>query len=271
MRSGSLALLAWGASAVLQPPATIRPANVSSWTQECLRAFQAGQGFRAYGVDMDVSSYDLEMMGDGLCTEWLTCSFENCGTNEQAELTLAWEVLSSFKQGDSIKKFADVGLKFNLPDYVSFPKSVKDVVEGVKYADAINKSVSVKLSGHSYPGSSTQKNSVMLNMREFPRYSQTSLMRTLVKGQNAVNATTGQVQYVSGPLPSALWCDWLPAEKMTPACKLAKARGKPATLRIGGGEKWDDAYRAVDDVNYFFQKWYGQQVEIVGGGAGTVG
>ena len=34
------------------------------------------------------------------------------------------------------------------------------------------------------------------------------------------------------------------------ACALARARGKPGVIRVGGGELWDDAYRAVDDANF---------------------
>eukprot|EP00756_Hemistasia_phaeocysticola_P011203 Hpha_TRINITY_DN15097_c2_g17::TRINITY_DN15097_c2_g17_i1::g.123476::m.123476 len=266
LRLGSLALLGLGAAAA--PPPFLRAANMSLWTNECLRAFQTGGGFNSYAVDMDISSFDLEEMGGGLCTEWLACSFDNCAMS-----AVAWEVLRKFRPDeDDIKKITGTGLVFNLPAFTSSPKSVKEVVEVVKYAAATNTSISVKLSGHSYAGSSTQKNSIQINMRDFPKYSQTAMLRTLLKGRWGNSSWGGGGgQYVSGPLPSALWCDFLPDTKMTPACKLAKARGKPATLRLGGGERWDEAYRAVDDANYFFKKWYGQTVEIVGGGAGTVG
>jgi len=269
-RVGSLVLLTLGVGANPEisrwGQGLVTPVDTSVWERQCLRAFQLGGGFAQYGVDMDVSGFDLERMGSGLCTQWLACAFENCEFNDDA-----WKVLSTFRPGkDNISTITDLGLSFNLPAFMSFPKSVKDVTKIVKYARLVNKSISVKLSGNSYPGSSTRKGSVQINMQQFPKYSQTSMLRTLVQ-EDYTDETAGKTQYVSGPLPSALWCDYLPASSMTAACKLAKARGKPAVLRLGGGEHWDEAYRAVDDVNYFFQKWYGQTVTIVGGGAGTVG
>ena len=41
-------------------------------------------------------------------------------------------------------------------------------------------------------------------------------------------------------------------------------------LRVGGGEVWDDAYRAVDNANYWLQGAVNQTVEVMGGGSGTV-
>ena len=48
-----------------------------------------------------------------------------------------------------------------------------------------------------------------------------------------------------GELPAVTPCDAEAlasiGQELTPACKLALARGKNATLRVGGGELWDDA------------------------------
>ena len=155
------------------------------------------------------------------------------------------------------------GPKLNLPSYVTFPRSVSDMVKVVKYADANNIPISVKTSGHSYTGSSTQKNSILINLNKFPEYTQTPWVNQIELGKdNKVSLKTDK------PLPSAVWCDML--EEMTAPCRLAKARNKSATLRIGGGEKWGNVYAAVENVNYYFNKFFNQTVSIVGGGAGTV-
>ena len=155
------------------------------------------------------------------------------------------------------------GPKLNLPSYVTFPRSVSDMVKVVKYADANNIPISVKTSGHSYTGSSTQKNSILINLNHFPEYTQTPWVNQIELGKdNKVSFKTDK------PLPSAVWCDML--EEMTAPCRLAKARNKSATLRIGGGEKWGNVYTAVENVNYYFEKFFNNTVAVVGGGAGTV-
>jgi hypothetical protein len=140
----------------------------------------------------------------------------------------------------------------------AFPKSVADVVEAVKYAKAQDMPISVKTSGHSYAGSSTLAGSVNINMRDFPKYSQKHWLNSKVLGE----------------LPAVTPCDatFLASigREMTPACKLALARGKNATLRVGGGELWDDAYRGVDNSNYWMIRNGFGPVEVMGGGAGTV-
>ena len=50
------------------------------------------------------------------------------------------------------------------------------------------------------------------------------------------------------------------------ACLLATARGKPAFVRVGGGENFDKVYRAVQDFN----ERDGYKYHIVGGAVGTV-
>ena len=106
-------------------------------------------------------------------------------------------------------------------------------------------------------------------MRDFPQYSQIPFMETVSQGTSTINED-GSLTYSAGALPSAIFCDMLTEDMMTNACKLAKARGKEATLRIGGGEVWDDSYRAVENANYYFRTFFNKSTAIVGGGAGTV-
>jgi hypothetical protein len=90
------------------------------------------------------------------------------------------------------------------------------------------------------------KGSYQANLRSFPKYSHKSV-RSCGSGSDA--GTTN---------PAAA------------ACKLALARGKTGVVRVGGGELWDDLYRAVIDWNAKEGRLTGRAYEVVGGGAGTV-
>jgi len=127
----------------------------------------------------------------------------------------------------------------NLPDHILFPRNVKDIVEIVEHAGSKCLSVSIKNGGHSYHGASTQAGSIQLNMREFPKYSETSIVE-------CVSGNTGN------------------------ACKLALARSKNATIRVGGGELWDSVYRAVLNYPLPVSSTQTPRYDVVGGGAGTV-
>ena len=115
-------------------------------------------------------------------------------------------------------QFADVRASLpplNLPSSISFPASVAEAVEAVQYAKENALRISIKTSGHSYPGSNGRKNQLQLNLRGMPKYAATSI--TDCVGQAAEGAP----------------------------CRLALARNKSAVVRVGGGELWDDLYRAV--------------------------
>ena len=54
-------------------------------------------------------------------------------------------------------------------------------------------------------------------------------------------------------------------------CRMAKSRGKNGVLRVGGGENFDKAYRAVNAYNQAQDAQNGTyKFHMVGGGAGTV-
>ena len=86
------------------------------------------------------------------------------------------------------------------------------------------------------------KGSLLTNLRRFPKYSHTSITE----------------------------CDFVsPLDSLAGVCELAGARGKHAVIRVGGGEAWDDVYRAVLDWNHRVPRK--RKYDILGGGAGTVG
>ena len=209
------------------------------------------------------SNYDLIAAPSGLCTDTLPCAFANCKVSPAFLIGGAYPALSSFNVANATNEgvaalAAAHNLTLNLPEQVALPTSVQDIVDVIEHAKAAGMPVSVKTSGHSYPGSSTLAGSVNVNLRDFPKVSQVPWMQSLL----------------AGDLPAVTPCDaeFLASRglEMPQACRLALARGNPAVLRVGGGEVWDDAYRAVDNANYWLQGAVNQTVEVMGGGAGTV-
>ena len=86
-----------------------------------------------------------------------------------------------------------------------------------------------------YSGASTSARSVQLNLREYPKYSKTTIVECT--GINNSNIVTKDNQA---------------------ACKLAVARGKQAVVRVGGGEIFNDVVTSVwayRDDNATFAKY----------------
>ena len=215
------------------------------------------------GLFSKFSNYDLIAAPSGLCTDTLSCAFANCKVSPAYLIGGAYPALAALDVANATNEdvaalAAAHNLTLNLPDQVALPTSVQDIVDVVEHAKAAGMPVSVKTSGHSYPGSSTLAGSVNVNLRDFPKVSQVPWMQSLL----------------AGDLPAVTPCDaeFLASRglEMPQACRLALARGNPAVLRVGGGEVWDDAYRAVDNANYWLQGAVNQTVEVMGGGAGTV-
>ena len=221
----------------------VQEVDANAWVHQCL------QYFDKYGDSF--SDYDLISMPAGLCGYVASGAFENC------ELPSEWPE-NLYENTDLAKIARDNGTPLNLPDQLAFPKSVKDIVDIVEFAKTARMPISVKTSGHSYTGSNMLAGSVNVNLRDFPKYSQKSLLHSVLMHElPAVTACDADgMASVGLELPSA--------------CALALARGKPAVLRIGGGELWDDAVRAVDDANYWLEKGRLEKVEVMSGGAGTV-
>lgn len=226
----------------------VKDVDKSRWAPECLAWWQMGP-------EVEVSSYHILAMPSGICPNTLYCAFENCAADANDPPTTPSELAAA--TGDMEQIAEDLGVKFNLPDQIAFPTSVKDVVDVVNYARKASMPITVKTSGHSYHGSSTLAGSVNVNMREFPKYSQI--------------AEPGPARNFFGSLPAVQPCDMTEAGFESPAaCALALARGKPGVIRVGGGELWDTVYRAVDDANHMRNLAGKDLYELFGGDAGSV-
>ena len=191
----------------------------------------------------------------GLCMSTMFCAYEGCNPNPSGATngTLA-DRLGELKGPEGPKEevfywaLDPTNPSFNLPSKVLFPSDATDVIAAVNFARTNGLELSVKNSGHSYLGASTKRDTLLLNMMQFPRYTTTTI----------TECTTAATSDISGDFDDQ-------------PCTLAAARGKPAFLRVGGGENFDKLYRAVRAFNEEADgEGKGFQYSVVGGGAGTV-
>lgn len=220
----------WGATA-----ASVAEVDPNNWLRQCAPPFKRDAFHTPY---VNYSNYELIGKAAGLCADHLSCAFEECAWTAEAQEALTKADLATADMRDLEKSLPPL----NLPAAIAFPTGVKDVADALAYAREHHMTVSVKTSGHSYAGSSSQRGSLNLNLRALPKYSRTSIVTC------AGAADSGN------------------------ACKLAKARGKTGVVRVGGGELWDDLYRAVLAHNTAsgHSGATARKYTVVGGGAGTV-
>ena len=107
-------------------------------------------------------------------------------------------------------------LRLNLPYKVVFPANASDVFHIIAFAMKNKIELSVKNSGHSYSGSSSKKNTLLINMSRFTQYA------------------SGGITECDAALLDTTVADDLSNQ----ACLLALARGKPGVIRVGGGENY---------------------------------
>lgn len=135
----------------------------------------------------------------------------------------------------------------NLPTRVLFPAIASDVIAAINFAKEHGLEISVKNSGHSYTGSSSKKDTLLLNMNKYTQYSPTGITDC----DESVVLDSEIAQDLSNQ-----------------SCHLSVAKNKPAVLRVGGGENFDKVYRAVTNANKAQEGGY--KYHLVGGAAGTV-
>lgn len=222
----------------------------NDWLQQCAETFKEhlpdfndGHGRVMY------SNFRLIAEPAGLCADHLSCAFHKChgsvggGTYDYSSMACL------LNQTDlSSASYEDVAETCNfppseLPKSITFPKTAADAVGAIKYAIENGLQVSIKSTGHSYTGASTKAGSLMMNMRDYTKYA---------SGDGSI-----------------VECDSSEDEKVGDPCTLARARGKDAYIRVGGGQPWSDVYNAVSSSKEKgdLSKAYG----VGGGAAGSVG
>lgn len=218
---------------------TVVETDPLDWFNQCVPPFRAAE----FGSSIPYSNHFLKDEPAGLCSDFLSCAYERCLFSEDFtgpffndNFFLPLDVYEKLNDSDGTPPNPE---QLNLPSHITFPKNAYDVVQLVNFAGSHCMKVSVKNGGHSYHGASNMKGSLQLNLRDLQKYSNSSIEM----------------------------CD---SDEPSPACQLAIANDKPAVVRVGGGELWDELYRAV------FVDWnrdpanQDRKLDVVGGGAGTV-
>ena len=206
--------------------------NPDDWFKECFSVTESTcckNPNPAYGMYYNVSSFDVVAAPSGLCLPEFLCSWENCLPSKYekniytSQLAFAEDWFAF--QVDETTTYEDVEAVFpgiSLPSKISFPTKPSDVVDAIEHAKKEGLQVSIMSTGHSYTGASSARGTLQLNMREYPKYSATSL--TECKDKKVMDD-------VEHPDHNA--------------CKLALARNKNAVIRVGGGEKFNETANAV--------------------------
>jgi hypothetical protein len=230
---------------ILSSPEILIEASVTAWKEECLETFIVPG---VTGMESVVSNYQLFNQSTGLCLDHLACVYDNCswpfvppGKSPFPDSASPHVIFEPFNDNNLYTEI------MNLPSMVLHPRYASDIVHAVKFCNRYSIGVTVKVAGHSYFGASTAKNTLLIKMSSFyPTY--------------AIDGSLKECDDVDHSSSSA--------EGM--ACALAKARNKNAILRVGGGELFDQAYRAVF-FNWNRNTENTRKYHFVGGGAGTVG
>lgn len=231
--------------------------------------------------------YDLIDQPSGLCMFSLFCGFKQC-TPEPDFLSDKINLLDYHVKSLPLTAFPDISpeqldeeqnklfgdtdgnslaemmeewmdpnnLSYNIPAKVLFPKNAGDVVAAVEFAKTHGVEISIKNSGHSYTGSSTKANTLLMNMKQYKRYASDDKEMMGIIECNGIDDTAAEV--MSGT------SEGVDLDKEL--CRLVLARGKLAAIRVGGGENFDMAYRSIHDFN----EKEGNKYHMVGGALGTV-
>jgi hypothetical protein len=233
----------------LSSPDILVETNVTEWAAQCGDpfVFSAGDpaaGDGTYGV---VSNYQLLNQTSGLCMDHLSCAYEKCfwpfppstGESPFPPETSPYIIFADSFPSDL---YPDL---LNLPSMVLHPRFASDVVQAVQFCRQHGIGITVKVTGHSYFGSSTARGTLLIKMSTYyPHYAEEGSLTecgSITDSESALGRS----------------------------CALAEARGKNAVLRVGGGEMFDHAYRAVS-FNWNENAANVNKYHLVGGGAGTV-
>jgi len=225
----------------LSNPSDFQISQSNDWIDQCV------EPFADKATPTGLSNYQLFMKPSGLCTAHLSCSYEECNGPFPKDGENIGK--STYDQSSYTDEMFISDDKLNLPDGVVHPKHVGDISEAIKFAAQHKIGVSVKTSGHSYTGSSTKKGTILLNLSKLQKYSPDgSIVECDTDNTNTAN------------IPQGAYED---------ACKLAIARDKPAVVRVGGGEIFDELLRAVS-ITWNENENNTRKYHVVTGGAGTV-
>lgn len=218
----------------LSSPNILVPRDYTSWKKQCYDPF----------IKVAVPAIQMLNQPTGLCMMHASCAFQDCFGPPKYDSSSTTKVqgVGFISTLLGLKKFEED--RFNLPAVVLHPHSVSDIVQAVLFSKEHDIGVTVKVGGHSYYGASTARDTLLIKMStNYPSYA--------MEGSLTECANRHGNEY-SG---------------VSMACKLAAARGKNAVIRVGGGEIWGKAYRAV---SVEWNRNNPNKYHLVGGGSMTV-
>jgi len=225
---------------VLSSRDLLTTAETEVWKEECWDVFVNENATENPGFQL--SNYQLLYQESGLCMDHAACAYQHCLAPPNFDKLYAGHPNFLVPGLDQV-----VEERLNLPAYVLQPATASDIVHAVQFCKTHDIGVTVKTSGHSYYGASTGRGTLLIKMSpNYPIYSQELLVTECHRDMLNMNDTATEM-----------------------ACGVAKARGKNAFLRVGGGELFDHAYRSVS-FEWNRSPNTTQQYHLVGGAAGTV-
>ncbi|EJK52138.1 hypothetical protein THAOC_28624 [Thalassiosira oceanica] len=241
--------LPWAALSSELTEGSLKDTSPSSYVEECLPEFEKPTAER--------TNWNLIDQPSGVCMSNAFQAFVDCWpesdavSSEMAPQSLVANAAASSDDLDPPRlkeAMYDVdNPAFNVPSMVLHPRVASDAVAAVKFAAEHGLMISVKNSGHSWTGSSTRSNSLLLNMRQYESYSAEGIM--------PCDATV-----------SKLTSDEYSDDLSDQPCRLAVARGKPGVIKVGGGENFGEVYISVREYNIANDFPF----HAVGGSAATV-
>lgn len=207
----------------LSPSAVLISTSPSNYLEECTPTFDAEWPYR--------TMHALIGQPSGMCISHLFCAFHGCYPSPDLQnLTILDRYEEDGLTYDSLYSDLDSTMKawiedtsnpnYNLPSKVLFPIVASDVIAAVNFAKDHDLEISVKNSGHSYTAASTKKDTLLLNMNKYTAYSPTGI-------------TDCEASEVTQSLSELFSLSGQP-------CRLSFTKGKPAVIRVGGGENWGE-------------------------------
>jgi hypothetical protein len=198
-------------------------------------------------VTPNSTQYDLLEQEHGLCVNHYYCGYHRCSASP--DFAKGQMTHSDYEQylEETLLALEPV---YNLPPKVAFPRNAGDVVAAMNFAKTHGVELSVKNSGHSYSGSSTKADTLLVNMFQYKQYSFNTTTNGIIKCDDVVETD------VDGDV-----------DLDTELCRLVQARGKRAAVRVGGGENFDKLYRSIKEANEALEKY---EYHVVGGASGGV-
>lgn len=266
----------------LSDPSLLSISSIESFKEECVQIFEA-ENYPTGGCDTGLSlkngsNYQLLDQPSGLCADTLACAFKRCDWYPTSELEMFGgdldKVTGTSPGKFSMEEYVDFDAVpddgWNLPYAVVHPETASDVIATIDFARSHGAGLSVKTSGHSWTGSSTEKDSILLNTRRLPKYASEFTDASLLEC-DTIEEGAGKSESATSIATQDL---------RNKACDVAVSRGLHAILRVGGGEIWDEVYRALSSYNEAKVGLDGKNLynivdgkrlyNVVGGSAGTV-